>query len=352
MNEEFLRLLDSIHKDKGVDREVLFTAVEQGLATAAKKRFGLEDITVTIDRQNGRATAVDSEGNEVDINDLGRIAARTAYQVMTQKIREAASTVIVDEYQNKIGSIVVGSVQRFERGNMIVSLDRAEALVPRSEQVYNESYRPGDRIRSLLLDIRRERSKVQMILSRTNDQLVHELFKLEVPEIGEGTVTIKKLVRDPGNRTKLAVASDDPRVDPVGACVGVRGSRIRTIVDELNGEHIDIVPWSEDHVQFIQDALRPAEVLSITLDEEKHTAIVKCSKEDLSRAIGRRGQNVRLSSRLSGWEIDVSADESSDAPEDAAPENPAPDSHGPDNAENAAPGEPDASADADKEEEQ
>jgi len=309
LNEDFLRLLESIHKDKGIDRELLFSAVEQGLASAAKKRFNKENVVVTIDRVSGKAAAHDELGTELDISDLGRIAARTAYQVMTQKIREAASTVIVDEYQDKGGNIVVGPVQRFEKGNMIVTLDRAEAIVPRSEQVYNESYRPGDRIRALLLEIRRERSKVQMVLSRTNELLVNKLFELEVPEIGEGAVIIKNLVRDPGNRTKIAVSSNDQRIDPVGACVGVRGSRIRTIVDELNGEHIDIVPWSADSMQFIRDALRPAEVIDIQLDETAKKAVVQCSKEDLSRAIGRRGQNVRLSSRLTGWDIDVNAAE-------------------------------------------
>ena len=307
MNEEFLRLLESIHKDKGVDREILFAAVEQGLASAAKKQFGKEAVSVTINRQNGQVTAVDETGSTLDISDLGRIAARTAYQVMTQKIREAASSVLVDEYETKVGTIVVGSVQRFERGNMLITLDRAEAVVPRSEQVYNEPYKPGDRIRALLVEIRRDRNKVQMILSRTSEEFVKQLFLLEVPEMSEGTVVVKNLVRDPGNRTKIAVASNDQRVDPVGACVGVRGSRIRTIVDELNGEHIDIVPWSEDMGQFIRDALRPAEVIDIQLDEEKRHAYVTCSKEDLSRAIGRRGQNVRLSSRLVGWGIDVNA---------------------------------------------
>jgi N utilization substance protein A len=325
-------MVESIHKDKGVDKEILFTAVEQGLASAAKKRYNKENVTVTIDRHNGKVTASDEAGNALDVTDLGRIAARTAYQVMTQKIREAASTVLVDEFQAKVGSIVVGTVQRFERGNTIVTLDRAEAIVPRSEQVYNESYRPGDRIRALLLEIRRDRSKVQMVLSRTNEEFVKQLFMLEVPEISEGTVVIQNLVRDPGNRTKLAVASSDPRVDPVGACVGVRGSRIRTIVDELNGEHIDIVPWSSDMATFIRDALRPAEILDISLDNEHKRAAVKCTKEDLSRAIGRRGQNVRLSSKLVGWEIDVSAVEgeavqegaesTAEKPEDTAAEKP------------------------------
>jgi len=301
LNEDFLRMVESIHKDKGVDKEVLFTAVEQGLASAAKKRYNKENVTVTIDRHDGKVTAMDEAGNALDVTDLGRIAARTAYQVMTQKIREAASTVLVDEFQTKVGSIVVGTVQRFERGNMIVTLDRAEAIVPRSEQVYNESYRPGDRIRALLLEIRRERSKVQMVMSRTNEEFVRQLFMLEVPEISEGTVIIQNLVRD-----------------PVGAYVGVRGSRIRTIVDELNGEHIDIVPWSSDMATFIRDALRPAEITDIVLDNEHKRAAVRCSKEDLSRAIGRRGQNVRLSSKLVGWEIDVSGIEGEVAAEGEA----------------------------------
>lgn len=309
MNGEFLRLVESIHKDKGIDRDLLFAAVEQGIASAAKKRFGGLDVVVSIDRNTGKIHAVDTEGKPVDVSDLGRIAARTAYQVMTQRIREAETSVVYDEFQSKVGHIVAGSVQRFERGDMIVVLDRTEAILPRREQVDIESYRVGDHIRALLLEINRQRSKVRVILSRAKEEFVSELFRLEVPEIQEGTVVIKKLVREPGHRTKIAVESTDPRVDPVGACVGVRGSRIRSIVDELHGEHIDIVPHSLDVREFIMNALQPVRVVNIDLDEEQQRASVVVDKEDLSRAIGRRGQNIRLTSRVVGWEVDVSAEE-------------------------------------------
>ena len=322
MNGEFLRLVESIHKDKGIDRDLLFSAVEQGIASAAKKRLGGLDVVVTVDRNTGAIHAVDVDGKPVDVSDLGRIAARTAYQVMTQRIREAESSVVYDEFQSKVGHIVAGSVQRFERGDMMVALDRTEAVLPRREQVDIESYRVGDHIRALLLEINRQRSKVRVILSRAKEEFVSELFRMEVPEIQEGTVVVKKLVREPGHRTKIAVESVDPRVDPVGACVGVRGSRIRSIVDELHGEHIDIVPYSPDVREFIMSALQPVRVVNIDLDEEAHRASVIVDKEDLSRAIGRRGQNIRLTSRVVEWEVDVAAEEGEEgdeaAEEDAA----------------------------------
>lgn len=309
MNGEFLRLVESIHKDKGIDRDLLFAAVEQGIASAAKKRLGGLEVRVTIDRDTGKIHATNDEGEPVDVSDLGRIAARTAYQVMTQRIREAESGVVFDEFQSKIGTIVAGTVQRFERGDMIVTLDRTEAVLPRREQVDIESYRVGDHIRAYLLDIDRQRSKVRVILSRAREEFVEELFKMEVPEIQEGAVVVKALVREPGHRTKVAVESTDPRVDPVGACVGVRGSRIRSIVDELHGEHIDIVPYSPDIREFLMNSLQQVRVVSIDIDEGENKVSLLVDKEDLSRAIGRRGQNIRLTSRLVGMEVDVSAAE-------------------------------------------
>lgn len=311
-SEELLRLVDAIHRDKGIEKELLFEAIEQALYSAARRRWGLHgELSVRINRANGEIETYE-DGRRINPADFGRIAAQTAKQVMIQKIREAERDVIFEDYEHKIGSLVNGTVQRFEKGAIIVSLGRTEGLVPRSEQVYNESYRPGDRIRAYVQKVQKKGQKVSIILSRTHPNLVKELFALEVPEISSRIIEIKGLVREPGHRTKIAVSSNDSRVDAIGACVGVRGSRIRNIVDELNGEKIDIVRWSESPDIFIRNALSPAEVTAVELemdtDAEGHEvprAKVIVPDEMLSLAIGKKGQNVRLTAKLTRWNIDI-----------------------------------------------
>jgi N utilization substance protein A len=304
MNGELLRLVDAIHRDKNIDREVLLEGIEQALASAARKVYGSEQITVLIHRETGEISAQDGE-TPINPVTLGRIAAQTAKQVMIQKIREAERDVIFEEYQNRKGQLVTGTVQRFEGGSLIVNLGKTEGILPRSEQIPGEVYQPGDRIRVLVLDVRKVGPRVKIILSRTHPDLIRRLFELEVPEVSEKIIEIKGLSREAGQRTKIAVSSIDSRVDCVGACVGVRGSRIKNIVDELNGEKIDIVRWNNSAEVLIMAALKPAEISSIELDPENRRARVIVPEDQLSLAIGKKGQNVRLASKLSGWSIDI-----------------------------------------------
>lgn len=310
VGEELLRLVDSIHRDKGVDKEILFTAVEEALTAAARKRYKVEEVEVTIDRQKGSISATQEGGPVKDfLKDFGRIAARTAYQVMTQRIREAERDVIYDDFEAKLDTLVTGTVLRFERGAIIANLGRTEGVVPRQEQVQGDAYRAGDRIRAYVLSVKKKGQKVVIILSRTHPNLVRELFALEVPEVSDRIVELKNIVREPGFRTKVAVASSDPRVDPQGACIGVRGTRIRNIVDELNGERIDIIPWSESPDILMRKALSPAEVTAVELDKDSGRARAIVPEDQLALAIGKRGQNVRLAARLTGWHIDVLTEE-------------------------------------------
>jgi len=305
VSEELLRLIDSIHRDKGVDKETLFSAIEEALAAAAKKRFKIEgDMLVKVDRLTGNITASE-EDKPLSLDGFGRIAARTAYQVMTQRIREAERDVVYDDYEAKLDTLVTGTVQRTERGTIVVNLGRTEGILPRQEQVFNENYRAGDRIRAYVLSVKKKGQKVVIILSRTHANLVKELFALEIPEVSDRIVDIKSIVREPGFRTKVAVASNDARVDPQGACIGVRGTRIRNIVDELSGERIDIIPWNESAEIFIRKSLSPAEITAIELDRDSGRARAVVPEDQLSLAIGKRGQNVRLASRLTGWHIDI-----------------------------------------------
>ena len=318
MSEELLRLVDSIHRDKGVNKEILFKAVEEALSAAAKKRYKTEgEIIVTIDRLTGEISA--TENDEVlDLSGFGRIAARTAYQVMTQRIREAERDVIFDDFEAKIDTLVTGTVQRFERGAIVVNLGRTEGILPRQEQVFNETYRAGDRIRAYVLSVKKKGQKVVIILSRTHPHLVKELFALEIPEVSDRIVEIKNVVREPGFRTKVAVSSNDPRVDPQGACIGVRGTRIRNVVDELNGERIDIIPWNESAEIFIKKGLSPAEITTIDLDRDAQRARAVVPEDQLSLAIGKRGQNVRLAARLTGWHIDILTEDEAKREKDAS----------------------------------
>jgi len=304
MNGELLRLVDAIHRDKNIDREVLLDGIEQALASAARKVYGSEEIEVTIDRETGEIDAMDGD-EPIDPASLGRIAAQTAKQVMIQKIREAERDVIFEDYQDRVGHLVTGTVQRFEGGALVVNLGKTEGILPRSEQIPGEVYQPGDRIRVLILDARKVGPRVKIILSRTHPDMIRRLFELEVPEVAEKIIQIKELAREAGQRTKIAVTSIDSKVDCVGACVGVRGSRIKNIVDELNGEKIDIVRWNESAEVLIMAALKPAEVTSIDLDPENRRARVIVPEDQLSLAIGKRGQNVRLAGKLAKWNLDI-----------------------------------------------
>jgi len=312
MNGELLRLVDSIHRDKDIDKEIIFRGIEEALLSAARKRYGQRDsLMVTIDRQSGEILAFDGD-EQISPTELGRIAAQTAKQVIIQKIKEAENEVILQEFETKIHDIINGTVQRIEGSTVIVNLGKVEGILPRREQIHDDTPRPGERIKCFVLDVRKEGQRVKIILSRTHPDIVRRLFEIEVPEVADRIIEIKGLAREPGCRTKIAVVSADSRVDCVGACVGVRGSRIKNIVAELGGEKIDIVPWNEQPEMFIAKALSPAEVYSITLNPALNRAKVVVPEDQLSLAIGKKGQNVRLASKLTHWDIDVMSKEESD----------------------------------------
>ena len=312
MNEELLRLVDSIHRDKDIEKEIIFRGIEDALLSAARKRLGQRDsIMVTIDRETGDILAFDGD-DPIAPRELGRIAAQTAKQVIIQKIREAESEVIFQEFDDKVHDIINGTVQRVEGSTTIVNLGKIEGILPRREQVRDETYRPGERIKCYVLDVRKEGQRVKVLLSRTHPDIVKRLFEIEVPEVADRIIEVKGLAREPGSRTKIAVLSADSRVDCVGACVGVRGSRIKNIVAELGGEKIDIVPWSDQPEMFIAKALSPAEIYSITLNPALNRAKVVVPEDQLSLAIGKKGQNVRLAAKLTHWDIDVMSKEESD----------------------------------------
>jgi N utilization substance protein A len=303
---ELLRIVDAIHRDKNVDKEVVFTAIEAALVSAAKKQYGEEeDIAVHIDRKDGSISGTHN-GTPLDPEEtVGRIGAQTAKQVMIQKIREAERDALYDEYHELIGQMITGVVQRYEGGAATVSLTNVEAILPRSEQIPGETHHPNERVRATVFEVRKAGSRVKVILSRTRKQLVQRLFEQEIPEIADGVIEIRAIAREPGYRSKVAVSSSDQRVDCVGACVGVRGNRIKNIVDELAGERIDIVRWSDDLQVLIPNALQPAEVEEVILCQMLGRAIVLVREDQLSLAIGRRGQNVRLASKLCVWDIEI-----------------------------------------------
>jgi len=312
MNAELLRLVDSIHRDKDIDKEIVFKALEDALLSAARKRFGQRDsIIVTIDRETGDILAFDGD-EPLSPVEFGRIAAQTAKQVIIQKVKEAESEVIYQEFEGKVHDVVNGTVQRTEGSTVIVNLGKIEGILPRREQVKDDTYRPGERLKFYVVDVKREGQKVKVLLSRTHPDLVKRLFEIEVPEVSDRIIEIKGLAREPGNRTKIAVSSADSRVDCVGACVGVRGSRIKNIVAELGGEKIDIVPWNDQPEMFIAKALSPAEIFSITLNYGLNRAKVVVPDDQLSLAIGKKGQNVRLAAKLTHWDIDVMTKDESD----------------------------------------
>jgi len=306
MNNELLSILDSIEREKGIEKETLFKAIESALQSAAKKLISkdVDQPTVTIDRKTGEIK-IYSGKKEIASEEFGRIAAQTAKQVIIQKIREAEREVIYDDFQHRIGNIVSGTVHRFEKGDIIVDLGKAEAVLPRREQISRERYRQGERIRGYILDVEKTPRGPKIILSRAHTGLVKKMFELEVPEITEGIVEIKAIAREPGARCKMAVSSKDDKIDAVGACVGMRGNRVKSIVQELHGERIDIMRWSEDIKEYAKGALSPAEVMNIKVDKEAKRIEMIVKDDQLSLAIGKGGQNVRLACKLLNMEIDV-----------------------------------------------
>lgn len=343
MNKEILLVADAVSNEKGVAKEIIFEAMEIALATATKKRHGGDvDIRVVIDRQSGdyvtyrrwqviddaetqqlefperqitlSAARLDNPDlqpddyieEEVESVSFGRIAAQTAKQVIVQKVREAERAQVVDAYKGRIGELISGIVKRIDRGSIILDLgNNIEALIPREHVIPREAIRPGDRARGYLYDVRSEPRGPQLFVSRTMPQFLIELFRIEVPEVNEGLIDIMGAARDAGMRAKIAVRSNDQRIDPVGACVGMRGSRVQSVTNEMNGERVDIVLWNDNPAQFVINAMAPAEVLSIVVDEDSGSMDIAVEEDQLSQAIGRGGQNVRLASELTGWELNV-----------------------------------------------
>ncbi|MBI2719989.1 MAG: transcription termination/antitermination protein NusA [Rhizobiales bacterium] len=334
---ELLQIADAVAREKSIDKSVVLTAMEDAITRAAKARYGAEnEIRAEIDAKTGETRLnrlllvvekVENEATEISLAeasrrnpaatlgdfiaeplppvDFGRIAAQNAKQVIVQKVRDAERERMYEEYKDRIGEIVHGAVKRVEYGNVIVDLGRGEGIVRRDESLPRETFRPGDRIRAYVYDVRREQRGPQIFLSRTHPEFMARLFGQEVPEIYDGVVEVVSVARDPGSRAKIAVRSKDGSIDPVGACVGMRGSRVQAVVNELQGEKIDIIQWSPDVASFVVNALAPAEVTKVVLDEEAERIEVVVPDEQLSLAIGRRGQNVRLASQLSGWDIDI-----------------------------------------------
>jgi len=306
MNNELLTILDSIEREKGIEKETLFKAIEAALQSAAKKIIGknVEQPAVTVDRQTGEIK-IYSGKKEIASDEFGRIAAQTAKQVIIQKIREAEREVIYDDFHERVSSIVSGTVHRFEKGNIVVDLGKAEGVLPRREQIPRERYRQGERVRAYVLEVQKTPKGPEILLSRANNGFIKRMFELEVPEISEGIVEIKGLVREPGARCKVAVSSKDEKIDAVGACVGMRGNRVKNIVREMQGERVDIIRWSEDVKEYAKSALGSAEIVKINIDRETNKIEVIVKDDQLSMAIGKHGQNVRLASKLIGMEIDV-----------------------------------------------
>lgn len=306
---EMLRILDSIARERKIERAQLVKDLEQAMVSAARKHFSTldsEEFACTLDPISGELKLTrHGEPLEMPPEAFGRIAAQTFKQVMIQRFRDDERQSVLDEFAKRVGEIVTGTVQRYEGGSLVITVDRAEAFMPRSEQIPGEQFTAGDRVRCLILDVRDAGNQVKIVLSRSHPDFIKRLFEVEVPEVSERIIEIKAMAREAGYRTKIAVASIDSKVDAVGACVGIRGSRIKNIVDELNGEKIDIVRWNESSQILIQNALKPAEVAEISLCFELGRATVVVRDDQLSLAIGKRGQNVRLAARLTGWDVDI-----------------------------------------------
>jgi len=341
MLPDLKRLIDQMGRDKGIDKEIIIEALETAVLTAAKKKLGqtldmeshyneevgeievfrfmtvvehvlnsdtqisLEDARKTLDED---AELGDSLGAKIEANTFGRIAVQSAKQIIIQKVRDAERNMIYEEYQGRKGDTVNGFVQRFEGGNIIVNLGKAEGVIPPAEQIRKEMFKRGERLRAYICDVKRISKGPQIILSRTHPGFIRSLFEMEVPEISEGLIEIVNVAREPGNRSKISVQTQDRDVDPVGACVGMRGSRVQSVVQELKGEKIDIVPFADDQVKYVCSALSPAKVDRVFMDEDARSMDVIVPNDQLSLAIGKSGQNVRLAARLTGWRIDVKSE--------------------------------------------
>ncbi len=303
--QDILRYVDSLHREKNIDKEIVFSAIESALQTAAKRQYGEDaDIVVRLDRQTGQAQAV-LDGEPLGEDQIGRIGAQTAKQVIIQKVKEAERDSLMLEYRELIGQIVSGVIGRADGGVATVNLGNVEAILPRSEQIPGESLHANERIRAVVFEVRATGNRIRVVLSRTRPQLVQRLFEQEIPELSDGTIEIKSVSREPGYRSKVAVASMDNQVDPIAVCVGFRGSRIKAVREELAGEHIDVIRYSEDPLVLVPNALQPATVEQVLLCDMIGRAIVLVQEDQLSLAIGRRGQNVRLASKLCGWDIEI-----------------------------------------------
>ena len=334
---ELMQIAEAVAREKSIDKAIVVDAMAEAFERAAKAKYGLEtDIRAQIDDRTGEVTMrrlmevvddVDEPDRQITLRDakarnpdakvgdhfaeslppmdFGRIAAQSAKQIIIQKVRDAERDRQYEEYKDRVGEIINGTVKRVEYGNVIVDLGRGEAIIRRDELIPREQYRYGDRVRGYIYDVRREQRGPQIFMSRTHPQFMAKLFQMEVPEIYDGVIEIRAVARDPGSRAKIAVVSNDSSIDPVGACVGMRGSRVQAVVGELQGERIDIIPWSPDAASFLVNALQPAEVAKVVLDEDKERIEVVVPDDQLSLAIGRRGQNVRLASQLTGWDIDI-----------------------------------------------
>jgi len=343
MNKEILYVVDAVSNEKAVDKEIIFEAIEVALATASRKKQGKDiDVRVSVDRETGaydtfrrwevaeeleegglefplkqitiEAAQIDEPDvklgdfveDEIESVEFGRIAAQTAKQVIVQKVREAERARVVEAFKDREGELIMGTVKRVERGNIFLDLgDNVEGFIPREDVIPREAVRPGDRLRGFLKEVRSEARGPQLFISRTAPEFLVELFKLEVPEVGQELIEIISGARDPGSRAKIAVKSNDPRMDPVGACVGMRGSRVQSVTNELAGERVDIILWDENPAQFVINAMSPAEVLSIVVDEDAHSMDVAVEDEKLSQAIGKGGQNIRMASQLTGWNLNI-----------------------------------------------
>lgn len=342
MSKEILLVVDAVSNEKGVDKDVIFEAIEMALASATRRRHGEDiDVRVAIDRETGlyktfqRWLVFDDASTELEFPDhelrmidaldidenaepggyvevpmdsveFGRIAAQTAKQVIVQKVREAEREQVVEEYKERVGEMLSGLVKRVDRNGVYIDLGgNAEGFVPREQMVPREPVRPQDRIKALLMEVRSEQRGPQLFMTRTSPEFLVELFKIEVPEVGQGLIDILGAARDPGLRAKIAVKSNDSRIDPVGACVGMRGSRVQAVSNELAGERVDIILWNESFAQYVVNAMSPAEVVSIVVDEDSHSMDIAVEEDKLSQAIGRGGQNIRLASDLTGWELNV-----------------------------------------------
>ena len=353
MNKEILMVVDAVSNEKGVDKEVIFEALEAALASATRKKHGEEwDVRVAIDRKSGDyetfrrwkvfaddSTELEAPERELRLDDaheldpkapigafveqsiesvaFGRIAAQQAKQVIVQKVREAERAQVVDAYQDRVGQLVGGVVKRVDRNGIYVDLGgNAEGFVPRTDMIPREQAKPQDRIKAYLKEVRSEPRGPQLFLTRTAPEFLIELFKLEVPEVGQGLIQILGAARDPGVRAKIAVRSNDPRIDPVGACVGMRGSRVQAVSNEIAGERVDIIPHDDNPAQFVINAMSPAEVVSIVVDEDSHSIDIAVAEDKLSQAIGRGGQNIRLASQLTGWDLNVMTESDAEAKSD------------------------------------